>query len=257
MRHFSVLTAVVIVTVLAFSVRLTGLYTDVRDASRQTALVSEGAVQRQAVIAGMSEKKSLRFQPPHAQAAKPVSVGDVSPPADDVLGMGQGATQDRGRADVSSSSSGVWRGPIEQDFDFETTRLDYADRLDKRRQALDGRAKDLQAQEALLKAARQEMDRKYAELSLIRGQIETLLEEQGAQERAQIMSLVKIYEAMKAKDAAVIFNTLDVGIVKRVMMNMSERKASAILAKMDPERAKTLTVILAEEKSLTPALAEY
>ena len=52
------------------------------------------------------------------------------------------------------------------------------------------------------------------------------------------------------KDAARIFDTLDIDILVDVMANMSERKMSPILAAMNPERARTVTIMLAQQKQL-------
>ena len=127
---------------------------------------------------------------------------------------------------------------------------DLADDLAKRRADLDRREKELQTKEALLKAGQQELERKFEELTSLRGEIEKLLKTQSEQENARVTSLVKIYEGMKPADAARIFNTLDLDILVSVMSRMSERKLSPVLAAMDPERAKTVTIMLAEEKKL-------
>ena len=101
-----------------------------------------------------------------------------------------------------------------------------------------------------MKAAEQQIDRKYQELEKIRGEIQALLVQQTEEEKARVNSLVKIYEGMKAKDAAKIFNTLDMDILIDVTANMSERKVAPIMAAMDPERARSVTIFLAEQKSL-------
>ena len=61
---------------------------------------------------------------------------------------------------------------------------------------------------------------------------------------------MKIYEGMKAKDAANIFNTLDIDVLLAVMSRMSERKSAPVLAEMDPERARTVTILLAQQKQI-------
>jgi flagellar motility protein MotE (MotC chaperone) len=104
--------------------------------------------------------------------------------------------------------------------------------------------------EALLRAAEQEIDRKYNELAQLRGEIEKLLQKQSDEEQARIVSLVKIYEGMKPADAARIFDTLDIDVLMQVMSKMSERKLSPVMAAMNPERAKTMTIMLAEQKQL-------
>ena len=67
---------------------------------------------------------------------------------------------------------------------------------------------------------------------------------------AQMKSLVKIYEAMKPKDAARIFEQLDLVVLLDVIERMKERKTAPILANMDPERAKTITLELAQRRTL-------
>src|SRR3546814_4430099 len=57
----------------------------------------------------------------------------------------------------------------------------------------------------------------------------------------QMQSLVKIYESMKPKDAARIFEELDMEVLLEVVERMKERKTAPILAEMNPERAKTVT----------------
>ena len=115
---------------------------------------------------------------------------------------------------------------------------------------MDKREKEIMTREALLRAAEQELDRKYQELSNLRTDIEGLLKQQSDEENARIASLVKIYEGMKPKDAARIFDTLDLDVLLAVMGKMSERKLSPVLAAMNPERARTITIMLAEQKKL-------
>ena len=61
---------------------------------------------------------------------------------------------------------------------------------------------------------------------------------------------MKIYENMKAKSAAKIFNELEMAIMLEVADRMSSRKVAPILAAMDPIRAKELTAELAEYRKL-------
>ncbi len=143
-----------------------------------------------------------------------------------------------------------WRDAADQEIEYSNVRLEMFDDLSARRKTLEKREKELMTREALLRAAEQEIDRKYQELSGLRAEIEGLLQQQSEEEQARITSLVKIYEGMKPKDAARIFDTLDLDILVEVMSKMSERKLSPILAAMNPERARTITIMLAEQKKL-------
>ena len=62
---------------------------------------------------------------------------------------------------------------------------------------------------------------------------------------AEIDRLVKVFEGMKAKDAARIFDRLDLKILVEVVTQINPRKMSEVLAAMAPERAEKLTVALA------------
>jgi flagellar motility protein MotE (MotC chaperone) len=133
---------------------------------------------------------------------------------------------------------------------FSASEVEILQDLAKRRDELDKREQQISQREALLKAAGVEVDRKIAELNKIRGELEDLLNKQKTAEDSRIDSLVKIYENMKPKDAANIFNTLDMDVLLPVIAKISERKASPILAAMDPDKAREVTIKLAEQRKL-------
>lgn len=125
----------------------------------------------------------------------------------------------------------------------------FAD-LSKRRKDLESKEKELVMREALLKATQAELQQKTDELTKIKTDIETLLKQQTDQENKRIASLVKIYEGMKAKDAARIFDSLEMDVLLQVVTKMSERKTAPILAAMNPDRARNVTILLAEQNKL-------
>ncbi|GJL84375.1 MAG: hypothetical protein DHS20C02_01500 [Micavibrio sp.] len=148
-----------------------------------------------------------------------------------------------------------WRDASDSDLDYTEVRMELFEDLSKRRKDIVQKERQMLTREALLRTAEKELDRKFQELSQLRGEIESLLEKQSEEEQGRVQSLVKIYEGMKPKDAARIFNTLDLDILVTVMGKMSERKLSPVLAKMNPERARTVTIMLAEQKQL-PSLPQ-
>jgi flagellar motility protein MotE (MotC chaperone) len=137
-----------------------------------------------------------------------------------------------------------------EDRSFTASEVEVLQSLSKRRDELDKREKGIAAREALLKAAEQEVDRKVGELNTMKADIEKLLGQQAKMEEDRIISLVKIYEGMKPKEAATIFNTLDMDVLLSVISRMSERKSSPVLAAMDPEKARIVTIRLAEQRKL-------
>jgi flagellar motility protein MotE (MotC chaperone) len=143
-----------------------------------------------------------------------------------------------------------WQDATEADIEYSNVKSELYEDLAKRREELDSRERQLSTREALLSAAERELEQKLREMTTIKNEIELLLSEQSEEEQARVNSLVKIYEGMKSKDAARIFNTLDMDVLILVMSRMSERKSAPILAEMNPERARTVTILLAQQKQL-------
>ncbi|MFZ1426080.1 MAG: hypothetical protein WAS21_04850 [Geminicoccaceae bacterium] len=76
-------------------------------------------------------------------------------------------------------------------------------------------------------------------------EIERLLGRASADEQARIAQLVKVYEAMKAKNAAMIFDPMARDLLLPIVRGMRETKVAAIIAEMDPAKARALTTELA------------
>lgn len=127
---------------------------------------------------------------------------------------------------------------------------DLLQSLSKRRDELDAQEKAMALRETILKATEMRIDGKIAEMRDLKKQVEDLLAEYKKKDEEQIMSLVKIYENMKPKDAARIFEEIDMKVLLQVINHMNERKIAPILANMSPDRAKDLTVEIAKQRQL-------
>ena len=157
---------------------------------------------------------------------------------------------DKDAAPAMAPKESKWRDAKDESIGGNNVRRDVMGDIAKRRKMLDEKESALVTREALLRASSQELEQKYKELLQLRVEIKELLNQQSEEELKRIISLVKIYEGMKPKDAARIFDTLDLDVLVMVLSRMSERKLSPILAAMNPERARTVTIMLAEEKQL-------
>lgn len=127
--------------------------------------------------------------------------------------------------------------------------------LSQRRAALDQRASELDQREVVLQAAEKRIDEKIAKLQDLQKSIAVDVHQRNAEEDARLQSLVKIYEAMKPKDAAQIFDQLSMPVLLSVLKRMKELKTAPILAAMDTGRAKAVTTALAERHDTVPAAA--
>jgi flagellar motility protein MotE (MotC chaperone) len=130
-------------------------------------------------------------------------------------------------------------------------------RLAERRSELDRRDADIAMRTALLEAAEKRLDERTKELAALEAQVAALVDEKQAAEETGFRAVVTMYETMKPKDAAKIFDTLSTAVMVKVVRAMSPRKMSPILAAMSPEPAQKLTVALAatENTDIVPASA--
>ena len=121
--------------------------------------------------------------------------------------------------------------------------------LGTRRGQLDQRESDLSTQLALMAAAEAKLDAKIKTLTSLKGQVQGLLTQSNTKEAAEIDRLVKVFEGMKAKDAAPRMVMLDDSVRIPIAAKMKERALSAILSQMPAADAKKLTESLARRYS--------
>lgn len=138
----------------------------------------------------------------------------------------------------------------ERKKDFSNIELDILQSLAERRDKLEERSKEVDLKEKLLEATEMRINDKINEIRSLKVEVQKLLDEYNAKEKVKVQGLVKIYENMKPKDAAQIFNELEMPILLEVIDQMGARKVAPVLANMDPLRAKDVTRELVEYRKL-------
>ena len=128
--------------------------------------------------------------------------------------------------------------------------LDLLQDLVNRREQLNQRESQISVRERLLETTERRIDGKIAQLQDLEVRIAALVATYEVNENAQLGSIVKVYETMKPKDAAKIFETLDMSIQLDVAIRMKETKMASIMAEMSIEKAELLTSELANRASL-------
>lgn len=120
-------------------------------------------------------------------------------------------------------------------------------KLGERREQLDDRQRELDTRENLLKAADKKLEDRINELKQLEGKGASPdgTPKKDPTEQQQLKNLVTMYEAMKPKDAARVFDKLSLSVLVPVVNAMNPRKMSEILAAMSPDTASKLTVELA------------
>jgi flagellar motility protein MotE (MotC chaperone) len=119
------------------------------------------------------------------------------------------------------------------------------ERLSERRKELEKRQSELEMRDTLLKAAEKKLEERLGELKQAEERIVAATQQREEVELHRLKNLVTMYESMKAKDAAKIFDGLDLKLATEVAKLIQPRRMSDILAQMSPEAAQRLTVELA------------
>ena len=119
------------------------------------------------------------------------------------------------------------------------------ERLQARRQELEARAREIDIRENLLKSAEKRIEGKVEELKAVESRIGVATEQKKEVEDARLKGLVTMYEGMKPKDAAKVFDRLEMPVLFEIASKIAPRKMSDILGLMSPEAAERLTVEMA------------
>lgn len=128
--------------------------------------------------------------------------------------------------------------------------------LATRREELDRRADELDTREQSAVAAEARLDEQIAELKAAEERVGEILAQIEAKQDERMASLVRTYEAMKPKDAARIFNTMDdEEVLVDLAKSMKPAALAAVMAAMDSNRAELVTKRLAELAELPAELA--
>ena len=185
-----------------------------------------------------------------AEAQQPEGLEATSepPPAEGVEGVEQTeATETEGE---EATDSEVSKMVTEDPTLLTQAEIDLLQQLADRREELEGREKEIEMRIGLLKAAESRIDKKVDDLKILQSTIEKLIKTYDAEQDAKMTSLVKIYENMKPQDAARIFEELDMNTLLLVAERMKERKLAPVMAKMNPGKAKEMTVELSRLRQL-------
>lgn len=148
------------------------------------------------------------------------------------------------KPEVSPASETSTAAP-EQTPTVSASERAVLERLQARRQELEARAREIDIRENLLKAAEKRIEARVEELKSVESRITTATEQKTEADVARFKGIVTMYEGMKPKDAARVFDRLEMPVLFEIASQIAPRKMSDILGLMSPEAAERLTVELA------------
>lgn len=119
------------------------------------------------------------------------------------------------------------------------------ERLGERRQEWQQKGKDLDLREKMLEDVHKKLETRINDLKSLEEKAEAEAAKRGESETANLKNLVTMYETMKPKEAARVFDRLPHDVLVPVVLQMNPRKMAEVLAVMAPEAAERLTIALA------------
>lgn len=119
-------------------------------------------------------------------------------------------------------------------------------RLGERREELQTRSREMESREKLMEEQERKLEERIGELKASQEKAQAT----GPGRRAEadaggLKNIVTMYETMKPKEAARVFDRLPQDVLVSVVTQMNPRKMAEVLALMTPEGAQKLTVALA------------
>ena len=188
----------------------------------------------------------LRGDPAPAPSIAAVRAADIAPPLSiapeptrPVGGFQRlGERQDGGIADAPNPISQAERALLEQ--------------LRARRAELEAREQTIASRELVLAAAERRLGQRIEELTQLQQRLEAMERSRGEREDAGWRGLVRTYENMRPREAAAIFEELELPVVIQILDRMGERKMAPVIGAMRPEKARVLTAELARHRANRP-----
>jgi len=150
-------------------------------------------------------------------------------------------------ADAASAAPTTCPAPTLADLaGLSAAEVQVLQALSARRDALDQRAEAVETQDALMLAAEQRLNERLAELRQLESTVQDLLGQLDEAQEQRIAALVDVYQRMRAKDAAAVFDGLDDDVLVQVASRMRQANLAEVMGRMEPERARQLTQMLAD-----------
>lgn len=188
----------------------------------------------------------------HGGEEKPKEGEHGAPPAAEAGGHGAGVTPSKVETKVSGDKPTEAKPVPGQEL---LSEIEILQKLAERRRQLDEMERQLQMREDLLHAAEGRIAKRIDEMKGMEAKLGEAAKAKDEGNSQQISDLVKMYESMKAKDAARVFDKLDISLLAEIARQMNPKKLGDVVAKMAPDQAEKLTVELSNRRRMEAAPA--
>src|SRR5882757_1842365 len=175
----------------------------------------------------------------------------AKPDLDDITGSTHGAPKEPPKpaapaaTDPPPSPGGTVVFPEPNQQSVSPSERAILERLQARRQELEQRAREIEIRESLLKSAEKRIEVRVEDMKATEARITTATGQKAEEDAARFKGIITMYESMKPKDAAKVFDRLEMSVLYDIASQIAPRKMSDILGLTQPEAAERLTVELA------------
>lgn len=121
--------------------------------------------------------------------------------------------------------------------------------LRARRVEIEAREAAVGEREILISALERRLAGRMEELAALQRQLESETAARDERTEQGWRQMVRLYEGMRPREAAGIFDELDMPVLIQVVDRMREARAAPVLAAMRPERARLVTTELARHRA--------
>ena len=164
---------------------------------------------------------------------------------EDITGSVHGAPKEEKKDEAPKPDAPETKAEADAPPPVSASERAILERLQARRQELDARAREIDIRESLLKAAEKRIEEKSADMKATEARITAASGQKDEAETARMKNIVTMYEAMKPKDAAKVFDRLEMAVLIEIAVQIKPQKMSDIMGLMQPEAAERLTVEMA------------
>jgi flagellar motility protein MotE (MotC chaperone) len=194
-------------------------------------------------------QENLNFPGGARQAAAPKDDGDIT-------GSVEGKHEKEAPKDEKpkpeapdTKPDGMVLHPEENQAPVSPSERAILERLQSRRQELEARSREIDIRESLLKEAEKRIQTKVDEMKSAEAKTAAESAAKADAENAKFKGIVTMYESMKPKDAAKVFDRLEMPVLIQIASQIAPRKMSDIMGLMQTDAAERLTVELARRAS--------
>jgi flagellar motility protein MotE (MotC chaperone) len=188
-------------------------------------------------------QENLNFPGGARQTAAPKDDGDIT---GSVEGKKEAPKEEKPKPEAPDTKpDGVVLHPEENQQPVSASERAILERLQSRRQELEARSREIDIRESLLKEAEKRIQTKVDEMKTVEAKAAAENAQKADAENAKFKGIVTMYESMKPKDAAKVFDRLEMPVLIQIASQIAPRKMSDILGLMQTDAAERLTVELA------------